>query len=353
LGAVHAQPDGSYRFDAEVGEGVVMGLAAPYAYEEATPEENRPGGPAVAAPTLPGPASAHMSVVSAGDGFDVITSVDADWLEGKSFPIVLDPTVTFSHAAGTMLAGFGAYKAKSGSCGGTCPINTTSADLAAGTFTNENKDWQPGRSFMRFDLSAIPPGSKVSSAELGLYTNACLGDDTNDPTIDDYYCDQNSYTVNLQQLNGAWGSSSTYNDLSAITSSSAFASYSTPPFTVSGQCSAGCFWMKFAMADQVQRWVNRSVVNHGFAVKLLDESLPNLGGPYWSHLGQRGTAIGNPPYLKVTHTANAPSALEKLGGISKDQSPSSATRPRTPSTAPPATSGTPSPTCTCPAGAPT
>jgi YD repeat-containing protein len=71
--------------------------------------------------------------------------------------------------------------------------------------------------------------------------------------------------------------------------------------------------MRFGMTSQVQKWVNRTVANNGFVARLSSE-LYNIGGPYWSYLGDRGTAVGNLPYLQVTYTPNAPTTTETLGG---------------------------------------
>lgn len=230
-----------------------------------------------------------MTVAPAGDGVDVDISVDAAWLEGKRFPIVLDPTLVFSRANGTLVAGLNAYAP--GSCGSSCGTNTTSADLTAGTYATSSGT-TTARSFFRFDLAAIPPAA-ISSATLGLHTVACLG-----PSY--YRCGSNNYSVELHRLSGSWSSSSTWTQLSAITDPAAFSAASVPAFYVYSGC-FGCFWTYFDVAAQVQRWVDGTQANHGFAAKLAYEG-PDVGGPAWSYLGPYGNTYGNLPYLEVAYT---------------------------------------------------
>src|SRR5712692_5829661 len=84
LGTVQQQPDGSWRFSVKI-DGLWLELAPAIAYQL----------PASGLPAID-PTSAHLSVVKAGNGFDIRISVDPVWLTGKSFPIVLDPTLNFS-----------------------------------------------------------------------------------------------------------------------------------------------------------------------------------------------------------------------------------------------------------------
>ena len=294
LGAARRQPDGSYRFDARIDSDVVIGLAAPFAYEE---RSSGSGDPAAHAPVSRDPKSAIMTVVPVKGGFDVRVGVDPNWLAGKRYPLVLDPTVEFSDANGAMFAGWNSYASQG--CGGCHTLNRTS-DLAAGTFTNPNYDHQPGRSFFRFDLSSIPQGSKVSGATLGLYTSACLGDDT-DTTGTYYYCDDHDYWVALHQLDSYWNESNTFDQLAQITNPTAFTSYYQPRFNIYAPCT-GCFWMYFNMTAQVQRWIDRSVPNNGFVAKLSPEPY-NVGGPYWNYRGSMGWSYGNLPFLRVTYTS--------------------------------------------------
>jgi RHS repeat-associated protein len=298
-------PDGAgKRFSALIDGDVQVGLAAPFAYEEKD-------GSTPAKGVVPGIdlSSAHMTVTSSGDGWDVTESIDPEWLKGKSYPIVLDPTMTFTHAAGTMVAGSLLY-IPSG-CGGGCSPNTVTSDLSAGTYTDSTYDYEPARSIFRFDLSSIPQGSQIARADLGLYTIACIGN----PNGGIYYCSQHDYTVELHKLNGPWTTSSTYDQIAPLTDSSAFSSLYQPAFSsnYNPPCT-GCFWETYDLTSQTQAWVNAPASNYGFVAKLQTEPY-SIGGPYWSYLGSYGGGNGYPaPYLTVTYTANAPDSDETLGG---------------------------------------
>jgi len=89
LGAVQQQPDGSWRFSVKV-DGLWVELAPAFAYKKPTT-----GLPAIDR------SSAHLSVVKVGNGFDITISVDPAWLVGKSFPIVLDPSLNFNSGSNT------------------------------------------------------------------------------------------------------------------------------------------------------------------------------------------------------------------------------------------------------------
>lgn len=289
LGRGRAVEGGGYRFDNEIEDGVVLEISAPFAFEALTASAASGTPSPLATPQPLDPTSAHMTVERAGDGVDVEISVDPTWLEGKQFPIVLDPTLVFSRANGTLVAGLNAYVA--GGCGGGCGTNTTSADLTAGTYATSSGT-TTARSFFRFDLASIPPAA-ISSATLGLHTVACLG-----PSY--WRCGSNSYSVQLHRMTGSWSSSSTWNQLATITDASAFSASSVPAFSIYSGC-FGCFWTYFDMAAQVQRWVDGTQANHGFAARLGYEG-PDVGGPVWSYLGSYGATYANLPYLEVTYT---------------------------------------------------
>ena len=303
LGSLSTDGNGA-RFSALIDGDVSVGLAAPFAYQESS--SSNPGqDPAV--PVDPG--SAHMTVSSAGDGWDVTESVDQSWLKGKSYPIVLDPTVTFDHASGTMIAGNDTYYPSG--CKGGCVPNTTTADLSAGTYTDSTYDFEPARSVFRFDLSSIPGGSEVTSASLAEYTIGCLGN----PNGGTYYCNQRDYTVELHQLDGPWTTSSTYDQIASFTDASAFSSLHQPAFSANFNppCTS-CFWANLDLTSQAQNWVNAPSTNYGFVEKLQTEPY-SIGGPYWSYLGPQGGGNGYPaPYLSVTYLPNVPSGGETLGG---------------------------------------
>lgn len=128
-----------------------------------------------------------------------------------------------------------------------------------------------------------------------------------------YYCDQHDYTVELHQLDGPWTTSSTYDQIAAVTDAQAFSSLYQPRFTIVAPCS-GCFWENFDVTSKAQNWVNSPSTNYGFIAKLQTEPY-SIGGPFWSYLGSQGLGGGYPPpYLSVTYLPNVPSGGETLGG---------------------------------------
>jgi RHS repeat-associated protein len=258
LGQVHQLPDGSWVFDVKV-DGLSLQLAPAFAYVE----------PRNGAPPNIDPKSAHLVVAKLAGGFDLTISVDPTWLAGKTFPIVLDPSLNFSPLAKT---GVDFYTPNG--CGGCNTVNTN-GELYASTYTAGSYDLEPGRSFLQFDLSQIPAGSQVTSAQLVMEVGGCIG-----PTS---MCSSHSqgYVIELHQLTGSWTTSSTWTQLSAITSSSVLVSYNQAAF------SGTYFNETFAstsLTNQVQSWVNASSSNYGFEAQLQNDTASgsyNIGGPFY------------------------------------------------------------------------
>ena len=90
LGEALPTGDGGIEFTAEDAHGLRLTLPPAVAYE--LPEGD-------ALPDLEN-GSATQTVTRAGDGFDITLAVDEQWLASKSFPIVLDPTLSVSSPSG-------------------------------------------------------------------------------------------------------------------------------------------------------------------------------------------------------------------------------------------------------------
>lgn len=294
LGQAHLEKDGSYRFDTRIDGDVGIVVPAPRAYEQ----------PLGSIPPAMYPGSASMTIQPAGDGFDTTVAVDAKWMVGKVYPIVLDPTYqypSFNENVGSTLEGV-AWPLNNQTNNGSAPINTSTSDLGVGTFMGQGYNIEPARSFYRFDVSSIPANSQVTAASLNQWTSACLGTD-----VQHYYCNANSYDVDLYQMNGYWDGNSTYGGLTALEYGSSFSSVHYNPFTVSpsGCSGGGCFPSTWAFPTTVvQGWVGGA--NNGFAAQLRNEAPQNQGGPSWAF---RGTTSGSGahPHLDVTYIP-APSA---------------------------------------------
>jgi RHS repeat-associated protein/uncharacterized repeat protein (TIGR01451 family) len=289
LGGLSKSGDGSYRAGQLIDGDVALTLTAPVAYEQGSNEHD--------------PSSAHLVLTKSGDGFDVTVSLDAKWLAGKQFPIVLDPTMVFNEGNASALEGT-AWRNLSGTCGGCNAINTTGDSLSTGSYTQGTTDMEPARAFVRMDLSAIPRGSVVSSANFGAYLGDCTGTYfSQGQLIGTYHCDTHSYNVELHQVNGAWSASSTYDQLLPLTDSAVLVSNAFPAFQTPVEYAPNRY--TWDLTSEVQKWVNGTVANNGFAMKVTNEPVSigdayyNIGGPAFES-GSNGW--GFHPALTVTYT---------------------------------------------------
>jgi RHS repeat-associated protein len=303
LGSAHPRADGSTRFDLVIDSELTLDLAPAFAFKQ----------PAVGSPAQIEANSAHLKLVRAGNGFDVTESVDPIWLAGKQYPIVLDPTVKIDDTNG-MYAAYTYYNPSSG-----CPGCTGqySDGLVVGTFTDSTYNLEPVRSFFSFNLSAVPAQATVSSATLTTNVFTCVRWSS--------LCGSNSYTLELHPLTSAnWGSTSTYSQLLAITDlNTVFSSLSQASFTqnVGSNCwttdSCSSFTETFTLTSQVQKWINGTAANDGFAVKLQNEAY-NIGGPSWCY--KSAYCSGNPhPSLTIVYTS-VPQAPQSVTAAAGDQS---------------------------------
>ena len=292
LGTIKQQPDGSWQFDLTV-DGLNVQLAPAFAYEQ----------PVGGLPQID-PGSGHLTVVPSVGGFDVTESIDAGWLVGKSYPIVLDPTINFSAATGT---GVDNYTPKG--CGG-CNTVTTTGELYAVTYTGGSYDLEPGRSYFKFDLSQIPAGSLINSAQLVLEVGGCITTAS--------VCNSRSYVIELHAMTGSWTASNTWTQLTGLTSSTALVSLTQNAFNTTYFNET---FSSTAFANQVQTWVNTPSSNYGFEVQLQNDtqsSSYNIGGPFYCFHGtwwclQSGW---NPPSLQITYSTPpaAPPAVTATAG---------------------------------------
>jgi len=178
LGSAQPQPAGGVTFTGRQGD-LALSIPAAVAYEQQgtdvftppvpAPPTTKPSGPASlatsaaatpapmagadAVPVLPGADSATLRVVKAGDGFDVTVAVRPEWLHGKRFPVVLDPSLVFGNADGTV---FDATTVVNGNYS-----LVAHTDDRVGPQVEYNYMW---RSYLRFNTSAIPAGATVTSA---------------------------------------------------------------------------------------------------------------------------------------------------------------------------------------------
>ncbi len=278
LGAPTRDETGAWTFPIPIEEGVRLSLPPALAWEAGTEGE----------PVAADPASANLELVPAGDGWDLTVSVAEAWLADKTFPVVLDPTLSYSanYGDGPTLEGYAIRH--DGSCEGSCFL-TRDSYLYAGSWAPYN----PVRSYVRYDLSDIPDDARIDSATFRIYNSGCMVVRSPDP------CASKSHYIGLHRMLDNWYSSSRYDELAADTAAS--------PFTPWIQRAAGAspsyhFWTD-GLTDQVQRWVNGSQPNFGFAIRSLNES-SNQAGP--AYLSSRHSTTSRRPSLSVSYTVVAP-----------------------------------------------
>lgn len=288
LGGVERESDGSYRFRSRIDGEASIVVPPAVAYEEpAAPKE----------PAAVSAGSAHLAVTPTTGGYSVTESVDPAWLQGKTFPVVLDPTIQFPDANSTLVDG---YTASDGACGSvSCSINTSDTNLVAGT---NNYVY---RSVMQFDVSKIPQDATVSGAGLGVYTWACL-----DPQTGTQSCPSNIYTVDTYELTGPWTTSTTWDQLQQLQGASSNGYVSSTSNLNALET--------MEVTSMVQSWVSGSTTNNGLELRMHNEGL-NLSGPVW--YSDRATNTSLQPFLQVTYSEGSPTASELLGDGNPSEPP--------------------------------
>jgi RHS repeat-associated protein len=276
-------------FTNPVAPDAALELPAPFAYEPSKGSYGAAG-------------SAHMAVLPAGDGWDVTLSVDQSWLQGRSFPIVLDPTnfVTrtigggFENPSDTAAVDYPVqYLTQSGSCGGNCFNGPGGGLLNDGTqWTDQTRtDSITWRVLLHFDLSSIPAGSYVSNAFVDLYNVDWVG------APEFASCPSPCATpTDLHTLTSAFPmGGTTFNWVNANTNAAWFSSINVCEGNYNNPC-----LNRFPAQGQAQAWVNGSP-NNGMVARMQSES-PTIGGPVWFanyYPTGSGIAVGHYPSMTV------------------------------------------------------
>lgn len=288
LGEPTRLDDGTYRFDGAVAPGVSVELPPALAYEE--PAE----GGDVRAPLLG--TGAALSVEAAGDGFDLLFEIDPVWLAGRSFPVVLDPSITFASSAGTYVDASVQYSPRN--CGGPCGVFYGDPTVGAGTYTDATYDVEPGRSLYRFSAEQIPQRSTIGRADLNLWRAGCIGVGSN------YYCDEHSYRNQLHLMRAAWPTGTNFNQVSANADASPFTWIDIPAFAPNTRA-----WHVYDLRSAVSAWVN-GTANNGVLMRMASEPY-NIGGQ--AYASDNDTSEGHPPYVYVEYTAPPPDPIYPPG----------------------------------------
>lgn len=275
LGTLEPDGAGGFVFSNPVEQGVSLTLPAALAWEQGPEGE----------PVANDSTSAHLEVVPAGDGWDLTVALDEAWLEDKSFPVVLDPSLTYSANSGTGPVVEGYAVRDTSSCGTSCRL-TRNAYLFAGSW-----GWaDPVRSYLRYDFSSIPEGARVDSARFNAYMPSCMNTSTPDP------CANKTWGITINPMRADWGTASTYAELAAATSGNSGGFPLISRSDIPG-------WKWWDIGYLVQDWVEGSRPNYGFAMRSLDESNTAAGPAFAS---SRWSVTGSRPYLSVSYTVVAP-----------------------------------------------
>ena len=254
-------PDGSWGVYRTPMAGPVFVLQAPRASED-TGRVGFPGAPP----------HASMTVHVDGSDLDVQVSIDRTWLASpqRRFPVLLDPTITVQ--PDTQDGSF-SYSATCGNC-----VPWVSDHLAIGT--DSGGAW---RGALQFDLSSIPPGTAVTSAQLGLYDGGtCL-----------YTCG-NSHVIEAHRMTAPWTTSSTSSQIQ-------FDSTALSTVSLAGVRDLG--WRYWPITTTVQNWLTGAQPNYGLLLKRDTEPL-GVGGifpPSKSYAAESTLQ----PMLQVTYTSDA------------------------------------------------
>jgi len=294
LGSAQPQPGGGVTFTGRQGD-LALSMPPAVAYEQRgpdvftppvpappTPSPSEPApaatpaavapaptaGAAPAAPVLPGADSATLRVVRGGDGFDVTVSVRPAWLIGKHFPVVLDPSLVFSSADGTV------FDATSVTNGNYALIAHT--DDRVGPQVENNYMW---RSYLRFNTSAIPAGATVTSARFH-WVRQWGGSYSPRP-------------LELHALTGNWGLNTGSAGMNALTD---------PAVSAAGTPDT----QDFDVTALARDWVSGARGNYGVSAQLNPEVMNDAYAyGFYGYYASRSTSTPNPdvtPHLFITYT---------------------------------------------------
>ena len=248
VGAAAEQPDGSFRFDRDLGDGWHLGLSPATAY---VPAEVDPGlGAGIDRST------ASQTVTRAGDGWDITLAVDATWLAGKAFPVVLDPSPMFV-AGGPGTPGVDCHLTSGVLANNNyCPQQTRDVGLANSVVR---------RTMVMFGLTSIPTSAVVSAADLDLYefgNEAATG----------------AYGVNVYRMTQGWNQGATWNSTGAGNWSTPGGTHDNGVVLATTTVDSAVFGhYHWALAPaSVQNWISGAAPNYGMILRSTRENVTGV-----------------------------------------------------------------------------
>jgi RHS repeat-associated protein len=244
--------------------------------------------------------------------------VDRDWLDapGRTWPVILDPTLTVPSP--TADCTIGSLPAPEG--WGGCAL-TGRKDLLAAYSQKEN---QPSRSLIRFNLNAVPKAAYLAGAVLHL----------NSPSVA-----ENTPGVEVKRLSEAWSekyvnwrrwdTTKPPNDGLWTTPGGTYTSEGLTEVLTSQRGNQAGWWnfSSSKLTELTRRWVAGTLSNDGLIVKGISESKSaeceanpaNCARRYVAFDSSAVPDTNNRPYMEVTYYTKAPSS-------SKVSSPSEGTK---------------------------
>jgi RHS repeat-associated protein len=287
-----ASAPSTYRFELEASPGVSPTLAEDGAVEFRDAEGDlvaRMPAPTMAdAAEVVAPADAiHYGLEADGAGrWRLAVEADPQWLAdpARSWPVAIDPSVTVSTPALDCVI---ANTTETNMCG---PSGWTYLLGKGGTEGI-------GRSLLRFPLGTVPAHASINSATLGLYSQT----EAKYVTKVDVYDVSRSWESGLswKYFNSHHGGGSTWTTAGGDYGNAMPIPATQTPAERGG---AGKGWWTFTgsnLAWLVQRWLDGTVANNGFLVKL-DEEEPRECCPQ-RRVEWESSAGTNKPYLSVTY----------------------------------------------------
>ncbi|HXA43248.1 MAG TPA: fibronectin type III domain-containing protein [Candidatus Solibacter sp.] len=298
LGKAVPGKDGGYTFSNKL-DGQTLSLSPAFAIE-------KPASPRV--PVGHDPRSAHLQLTPSGDGFDVVLSVDQSWLRGKSYPIILDPSISVgptTDAYDWCDTRYGTCPYQGGNTGGNqWAMTNTDVYDTMGTWSYA----EPSRDWFQFDVSSVPYNASIQSATFGVFQVYCIGTDSTD------YCLNYSNQVDAHRINASWNTGYSFNGASQYMDPGIIDSQVQPIHSCRPLPCADNIWEYYNFTNQVQRWVNGTDANNGFLLTIQYDTTPNRGGPSFAS-SRNGNAAAR-PYLSVTYITppSAPTNVQATGG---------------------------------------
>jgi RHS repeat-associated protein len=241
-------------------------------------------------------AAADLEVVAVDDGFDVTLTVDTEWLEGRTYPVSIDPSLVVQEYTGQGPPTEGYVYT-----GSFCPSNgctflpsstygfmgpavysgLTVAALERWTLWDDNH-LSPNR--------LLPPRAVVDTATYDIPVAGCYAG--SGPTCG------NTASVDVYGLTGDWTSSDDFSTIIGLQASTPTVSNPSLFFNAPNS---------WDVAPLVQDWADDPDANFGMSMRAPPVSAGDAGG-YW--YGSQGTA--NDPALNITWHPSKPGEPQNL-----------------------------------------